>query len=83
MKFNYIFILTLFIAACGSRQVDKNVSTQVDSVDRNFHDSLYGDNDETYFNEIDTFYIVVADTGNDYFKLRDQMLLVSKQPISS
>jgi hypothetical protein len=78
MKFNYLFILTLLIAACGSRQVDKNVSTQVDSVDRNLHDSLYGDNDETYFNEIDTFYIVVADTGNDYYKLRDQMLHVSK-----
>jgi hypothetical protein len=78
MKFNYILILTFLIAACGSRQVDKTGTPQVDTVNQSAPGLPDEDNDDASFNETDTFYVVVADTGNDYYQLRDQMLSVAK-----
>lgn len=75
MKSHLHIILIFLLAACGSKKAAINTSTS--DIDTLKHDSIYGESDEAYFSEIDTFYIVIADTGNDYYALQQQMFSIA------
>lgn len=75
MKVQVLIISLCFVVACGSRQADKVISTQrIDSIK---YDSVQGKSDEEYYSEVDTFFIVIADTGGNYDVLRQQMVSIA------
>jgi hypothetical protein len=75
MKSHLHIILIFLLAACSSKNANINSSTsEIDSLK---HDSIYKESNEAYFSEIDTFYIVIADTGNDYYAIRQQMFNIA------
>lgn len=67
-----LFMLAVTAGACGPEQAGDKAPAGNTGIKQ--HDSVYGEDDEAYYAEHDTFFIVVADTGNDYYALRQQML---------
>jgi hypothetical protein len=83
MKSLLIALLALFLFACGSNPSYKSPANSdslvaMDSPMLQKQDSAYDEPEADEENSIDTFYIVVTDTGKDYFKLRNQMFRLHK-----
>lgn len=83
---HFPFLLILFLTACNNKPATENNinqtvdSLKIDSSAVTANDSLMADDevDDSVFN-YQIYYVVVADTGYDYFKLDDKMYKLSKQ----